>query len=252
MAGAAVGGFDDLLALMHQHLHQFDAGRDNRAAFLRVYATMTAGVRERLGGDFFLDPAWLERVAVRFAWWYFDALDRYEQNAHPPPAWEYAFDIARRKQGFLLQDILLGMNAHINNDLPLVVAGILQDEGDWPDSCRTTRRRFDHDQINRVLYLIIPEVERVTAAHYGRWILPLGRVLGTLDQALSLYGLRTWRDNVWRNALFLLAAQTDLERRRVIAAIQEDALHVAKAIERFPVLRRFRPLAPLARRWHLC
>ena len=48
----------------------------------------------------------------------------------PPPAWAYAFDIAARKRAFLLQDILLGMNAHINNDLPLVVAEILHAEGD--------------------------------------------------------------------------------------------------------------------------
>jgi hypothetical protein len=247
-----IASITDLLTLMHRQLARFDAAHDHRAAFLRVYATMTAAVADRMDQDFFLDPPWLERVAIRFAWWYFDALGRHERSDSPPPAWGYAFDIARRRQAFLLQDILLGMNAHINNDLPLVVAQILRDEGDDADPVRNTRRRFDHDQINRVLYLVIPEVERVTAAHYGRLILPLGRVLGTLDQALSLYGLRTWRDNVWRNAAFLLAARSDSERHRVIGMIQEDALHVAKSIERFPVLRHLRPLAPLARRFHLC
>jgi hypothetical protein len=253
MGGATITDIDSLLALMHRHLERFDAARDNRAAFLRVYATMTASARDHLlAGDFFLDGAWVERVAVRFAWWYFDALDRYEQGADPPPAWRYAFDVARRRQGFLLQDILLGMNAHINNDLPLVVADILRREGDEGHLARAVRRRFDHDQINRILHEVIPTVEAVTARHYGRLIRPLGRVLGTLDQSLSTFGLKTWRDNVWRNAQFLLAAETEAERNLVIGIIREDALHVARSIERFPVLSWFRPLAPLMRRWHLC
>lgn len=252
MGGARIAGLDDLLALMRQHLARFDAASDNRAAFLRVYMTMTGSVREHLAKPFFLDPSWVERVAVRFAWWYFDALARHERGDRPPPAWGYAFDVAVRRQGFLLQDILLGMNAHINNDLPLVVAGILRDEGDSADPIRTARRRFDHDMINRVLHAVIPEVEETTAEHYGRLIRPLGRLTGTLDQALSLYGLRTWRDNVWHNARFLLAAAGGAERERVVAMIETDALHVARSIERFPVLGALRPIAPLMRRWRLC
>lgn len=237
---------------MAQQLDRFDAAGDNRAAFLRVYMTMTGSVHDHLHRPFFIDPAWIERVAVRFAWWYFDALERYEAGRTAPPAWTYAFTVARRRQGFVLQDILLGMNAHINNDLPLVVAGILRAEGDADDPARAARRRFDHDMINRVLHSVIPTVEAVTADHYGRLIRPLGRLTGTLDQALSLFGLRTWRDNVWRNAMALLAARTDAERERVVAVIQEDALHVAQSIERFPVLGTLRPLAPLMRRWRLC
>ncbi|HWI53068.1 MAG TPA: DUF5995 family protein [Symbiobacteriaceae bacterium] len=249
---AMASSVDDLLGLMHRQLARFDAAGDNRAAFLRVYATMTASVRERMDDGFFIDPAWIERVAVRFAWWYFDALDRYEQHDEPPPAWAYAFDVAARRQGFLLQDILLGMNAHINNDLPLVVAEILRREGDETPIERAVRRRFDHDQINRVLHLVIPTVEAESALHYGRLIRPLGKVLGTLDQSLSTFGLKTWRDNVWRNAVFLLAARTEAERRLVIHYIQEDALHVAQTIYQFPLLRWCRPLAPLMRRWRLC
>lgn len=249
---AMASSVDDLLTLMHRQLAKFDAACDNRAAFLRVYATMTAGVRECMGQGYFIDPAWIERVALRFAWWYFDALDRYEQHAEPPPAWAYAFDVAGRRQGFLLQDILLGMNAHINNDLPLVVAEILRREGDVTPLERVVRRRFDHDQINRVLHLVIPAVEDEAALHYGRLIRPLGKVLGTLDQALSTFGLKTWRDNVWRNALCLLAAKTEAEHKLVIRFIQEDALHVAHTIHQFPLLRWCRPLAPLMRRWRLC
>ncbi|MFZ5826593.1 MAG: DUF5995 family protein [Bacillota bacterium] len=252
MGGAKVESIADLLAVMTRHLDRFDRAGDHRAAFLRVYRRMTATAQERLAERFFLDPAWVERVAIRFAWYYFDALDRYERGANPPPAWEYAFNVAVRRQGFLLQDVLLGMNAHINNDLPLVVAEILRAEQDETSLFRTIRRRFDHDQINRVLHQVIPTVEEEIAGAYGRWVLPLGRVMGRLDQTLSTFGLKTWRDNVWRNGRFLLAAADEEERRLVVHFIQQDALRVAREIERFPILRWCRPLAPLMRRWRLC
>ncbi|MFZ5815061.1 MAG: DUF5995 family protein [Bacillota bacterium] len=252
MGGAHVGSLDDLLAVMTAHLARFDRAEDHRAAFLRVYRRMTATARQRLTEPFFLDPAWVERVAIRFAWYYFDALDRFERGDAPPPAWEYAFRVAVRRQGFLLQDILLGMNAHINNDLPLVAAEILRGERDEASLFRILRRRFDHDQINRVLFEVIPAVEREVAGCYGRLVLPLGRVMGTLDQHLATFGLKSWRDNVWRNARFLLAAESEPERQMVIRFIQQDALRVAREIERFPLLRWARPLAPLMRRWRLC
>lgn len=252
MGGAQVSGLDELLALMGSQLERWDRCCDNRAAFLRVYRHMTGSVRDRLSDGFFIDPAWIEWVAVRFAWWYFDALARYERNDRPPPAWALAFDVARRRRGFLLQDVLLGMNAHINNDLPLVVAAILREEGDADDPGLAWRRHFDHDQINRVLHLVIPPVEDELARTYGRLIRPLRIVMGGLDRALATFGLISWRDNVWRNARFLLAARTEAERRQVIRFIEEDALHVAHQIEQFPPLRWFRPLAPLMRRLHLC
>lgn len=252
MARQHVMCLDDLLSVMSTHLERFDAAGDHRCAFLRVYRQMTASVKERLTGSFFLDPAWVERVAIRFAWYYFDALDRFEQGGSPPPPWAYAHTVAVRKQGFLLQDILLGMNAHINNDLPLVAAEILRGDLDERSVFRTVRRRFDHDQINRVLHEVIPAVEAEIARCYGRWILPLGRVMGTLDQTLATFGLKTWRDNVWRNARFLLAAENEAERAMVIHFIQQDTLRVAKEIEQFPLLRWCRPLAPQMRRWRLC
>lgn len=238
-----------LLGMMDRQLAGFDQSRDHRAAFLRVYRRMTAEVQAHLTDAFFLDPAWVEQVAVRFSGYYFDALERFDAGDSPPPAWALAFTVARERRAFLLQDVLLGMNAHINNDLPLVVAEMLAGETD-PAAVR--RRRFDHDQINRVLHEVIPAVEAELSQTYGRLILPLGRLMGTLDQTLATYGLKTWRDNVWRNGLFLRAAVGEAERGLVVAFIQRDALDVGEQILQFPPLRWCRPLARVMRGWRLC
>lgn len=248
--GARVERLDHLISLMERQLARWDRTGDHRAAFLRTYRVMASGVCDRLARDFFLDPAWIERMAVRFGWWYFKALAQYEGGRRPPPAWNYAFTIARRGEGFLLQDVLLGMNAHINNDLPQVVASLLREETPHPRV--RVRRRFDHDQINRVLYLVLPAVEAELAAHYGRLIGPLCYLMGGLDQSLATYGLINWRDAVWQNAQFLLAAKDEAERRQVIRVIEEDALRVAQEIERFAPLAWLRPLAPVMRAWRLC
>lgn len=248
--GEPVSSIRELLAVMRRQLRTWDAARDNRAAFLRVYSAMSAGVLERLHQNFFLDPAWIERVAVRFGWYYFHALGEWEQGRRAPPAWAYAFEQARRRRTFVLQDILLGMNAHINNDLPQVVWELLVGEGDAGDRERSLRRRFDHNQINRVLELVIPGVGREVSRHYGRGIRPLSWVLGDLDEALTLFGLITYRDKVWRNAQFLLGAK-EAERPIVTHWIELDALHTAELIARFGPLRPFRRLAGLTRRLRL-
>lgn len=236
---------------MEKQLRAFDRAGDHRAAFLRVYAHMTRKVLRRMQGPFFLDPDWIERVAVRFADMYFDALAAFDGRRRPPPAWHLAFDSATRRRCFLLQDIVLGVNAHINNDLPQVLAAILRAEGDWPDQPRLLRRRFDHDQINRVLYEIIPAVEGEAASHYGRLVGSLGRIMGGLDETLATFGLKQYRDKTWRNAQFLLAAQGDQERADVAGWIEQDALEVGQVVLRYTAPRWLMPLAGPARRMRL-
>jgi hypothetical protein len=249
--GEPVATMEGLVRLMRRQLQQWDAARDNRAAFLRVYTTMTDWVRQKRSDSFFLDPDWIERVAVRFGWYYFHALTEWEAGRRAPPAWTFAFERARQRRNFVLQDILLGMNAHINNDLALVVWELLRSEGDGADRFRSIRRRFDHDQINRILEMVLPTAEKEVAIHYGRGISPLGKVMGHLDESLAVFGLITYRDKVWQNGQFLLAARNERERAQVIHWIESDALAVAQAIDQFGPLRPFKPFARLARRLRL-
>jgi hypothetical protein len=242
-----------LLIRMEKQLSRFDRNRDNRAAFLRVYAHMTRRVLRRMtAGGFFLDPAWIERVALRFADYYFGALSAYDDGGRTPPAWQLAFDCALRKRTYLLQDIVLGVNAHINNDLPQVLAEILWDEADWPDAGKLIHRRFDHDQINRVLHEIIPAVEGEVAEHYGRLVRLLGAAMGRLDESLATFGLKQFRDNTWRCAQFLLAAPTPAEQATVVGWIEQDARLVGQLAVRYGAPGWARPGAGLARRLRLC
>ncbi|MDD9265426.1 DUF5995 family protein [Paenibacillus sp. GCM10023248] len=106
----------------------------HRAVFQRVYLLMTQEMQKRLASGFFHDTVWMERVLVGFAKLYFDAVDAYEAGLPCSPAWELAFHEAAVKYGFVLQDALLGINTHINNDLPLALYMILSEDQAWPDA----------------------------------------------------------------------------------------------------------------------
>ncbi|MDR6882542.1 hypothetical protein J2X61_004323 [Bacillus sp. 3255] len=91
-------------------------------------------MQKRLASGFFHDTVWMERVLVGFAKLYLDAVDAYEAGLPCSPAWELAFHEAAVKYGFVLQDALLGINTHINNDLPLALYMILSEDQAWPDA----------------------------------------------------------------------------------------------------------------------
>lgn len=249
--GRDVRTVDDLIEVMEIQLSAFERTQDHRAAFLRVYLEMTRRVQKRMTSAFFMDPAWVVRVAIRFASYYFDALDAFEARRRTPPAWELAFGLAVQKRAFLLQDILLGVNAHINNDLPQVVADILRAEGDDATYLRLVRRRFDHDQINRILHEIIPIVEVEVGSRYGRLLTALGFLMGRLDEALATHGLKSFRDRVWSQARFLLAAEGEQERQAALRFIEQDALQVARDIDGHLAPPWVRGLCALMRRWRL-
>ncbi len=75
-----------------------------------------------------------------------------------PKAWQIAFDTAARDDTGAVQDMLLGINAHVQNDMPFVLAslGLTTPKGD--------SRKPDHDEangtLNRAYEDVVAEVKR--------------------------------------------------------------------------------------------
>src|SRR5436189_2206016 len=75
----------------------------------------------------------------------YDAYTRGDLVNTPAP-WRIAFDAANNHQVQGIGNLLLGMNAHINRDLPFVLyrMGLFNSDG--------TSRKAHHDKVNSVLY----------------------------------------------------------------------------------------------------
>jgi hypothetical protein len=122
-------------------------GCDHRAVFVTTYLIVTEVVLQTLRHDphFFDDPNYLISEDALFADYYFRAFDTHAAGRPVPEAWRIAFETAGSGDANAGQDMLLGINAHVQRDQPFVLAqlGLRTPQG-------ATRKR-DHDRFNTLL-----------------------------------------------------------------------------------------------------
>lgn len=129
---AALPTVESLIARMDALLVQLRDKQDPRRFFHATYLRTTRAVGTELAAAGFLDAAWVQRWDVVFAGFYLDALDAHHRDGPVPGPWAVAFGAG----GTLppLRHVLLGMNAHINYDLPqALLAPILAEKGTPPE-----------------------------------------------------------------------------------------------------------------------
>ena len=115
-----------------------EAANDPKRIFHATYLRTTIAVAEEMerpGG--FADPQWTERWDVAFADLYLEALKRLQAGEQPSRPWAIAFGARRGLP--VLNSLLLGMNAHINYDLPQALLAVITDE-EFDDAEMVARR----------------------------------------------------------------------------------------------------------------
>lgn len=204
---ADFAGLDALIARMAADLADLTERADARRWFHATYLRTTRAVAEEIGRGGFADPEWVARWDLAFAELYLDALDADRRGDSVPGPWRVAFDVARRDLGPPpLSHVLLGMNAHINYDLPqALLAVITPEEFDQPEMVR--RRQQDHRHIDAILQARVgAEDDELSAVSR---ITVIDRLLRPANRAASRRFLAEARRKVWHNALVL-----DQRRRR--------------------------------------
>mgnify|MGYP005855837387 CR=1 FL=1 len=172
---------------------------DRRSVFLTVYTRMTEAVRAAIETGFFADSEWVSSYLVTFADYYRRALLAFERREFEslPRAWTVAFATAVRGGALVAQDALLGINAHINDDLTYT----LRDVGVDPDR---RVKRVDHDRINEILSRLTAVVrESLVEVYDALGVTGVDALFDPLDDRLALLGLAGSREFAWRNALLL-------------------------------------------------
>lgn len=196
------------------------------AIFARAYVRMTQtyGWSRDIPG-YYEDVPFANHQDAVFAKQFTDAYYAYQSGdrASVPQAWLTAFDASRDKRVSTTGSLLLGMNAHINRDLPFVLAavGLVAPDG--------SSRKPDFDAVERWLYTATEPLLAEFAARFDP----------TADDATDPYGLSNltlfqivsgWRESAWRNAEALVSASTPAERDLVAASIEADAANAAQTI----------------------
>ena len=139
---------DALIERMQALLEPLQAADDPRQYFHATYLRTTIAVAEAIRGGGFIDPEWAERWDVTFASLYLDALEVATSGGQPTRPWQIAFGAPRDLPA--LNHVLLGMNAHINFDLPQALVTVITDE-EFDAPALVAKREEDHRAIDRVL-----------------------------------------------------------------------------------------------------
>ena len=193
-----------LITRMTELLRPLEGADDPARFFLGTYLRTTEAVAAALDTGAFEDSAWVARWDVDFAELYLDALEAYRADpAAVAEPWRLAFGA---RSGLPPEaHVLLGMNAHINFDLPQSLVRVIPAE-DFDHPERLDLRRRDHERIDAVLAARVAEEDVALQLAGGRRT-PLDRVLAPANRTASRLLLRESRRKVWANAVALHAAR---------------------------------------------
>lgn len=218
---------DSVIAEMQTREAPLDAACNHNEVFALTYLRTTEQYRtSALTPGFFSDPAFINHQDALFAKYYFDAWDNYRagNTAAVPQAWRLAFQAADQKKVMGIGNLLLGMSAHVNRDLPYVLAtiGLVKPDG--------TSRKPDHDKVNEFLNLVIEPLIEEVSSRFDPTVGYTEFQGTTLDDAAFLQILVAWREQAWRNAELLVSAPTPAARALVEAQIETAAAAEANLI----------------------
>jgi hypothetical protein len=216
-------------AVVREMARRFDplaSACHHNAVFAMTYLRTTEEYRRTIEDPtFFSDTSFVNHEDAVFAEYYFRAYDDWAKGRRDavPAAWLVAFDAAQGRQVSGSGNLLLGMSAHINRDLPYVLAGIGLVR---PDE---SSRKPDHDKVNQFLNRVTQPVIAEAAARFDP-TMDDSNMPGTFDETATLQMVVAWRETAWRNAERLASARTDAERAEVARSIEDYSLGVAQSI----------------------
>jgi hypothetical protein len=174
---------------------------DGVACFNGMYLRVTEAVRDELPN--FESPAFVERLDVLFAEFYFQAYDAALEGEWISQAWAPLF--ARRQEKRLaLQFAITGMNAHINNDLAHALVLTWKELGDVP--ARDTPEARDYERVNAILERVETEIKVPLS---DELIATVDTAFGTTDDFLALWSIRRARAQAWERARIMRTVTGD-------------------------------------------
>jgi hypothetical protein len=200
-----------VITRMQTLIDAWETSNDHRAVFLSCYAMMTRNMFVALDKQAFRDASWVSTLLHQFAGYYFEAVDTYDDTTSCSTVWRFAFDAARKPDTHVIQNLMLGVNAHINYDLVLALVDILQEE--WADLSPEQRaaRYYDHCHVNTIIAATINSVQDQVIERYNPAMDIVDKLFGPLDEWLIAKLVANWREEVWQHAGELMACTNTTE-----------------------------------------
>jgi hypothetical protein len=210
---------------MSKRLAPLASSCSHNALFALLYFDVTNHIGTSVRTDgYFQVPSVISHEDALFASYYFNAYDAWSKGdrVNTPMPWQIALDAAQGHQVSGLGNLLLGMNAHINRDLPFVLyrMGLFNSDG--------STRKPDHDKVNSVLY---DAYDQAIGEGARRFDSSLSQDSGPTAADSGIQSVIAWREEAWRNAERLASASSDAERAQITEQINDAATLEAQVIK---------------------
>jgi hypothetical protein len=180
---------DEILQRLDQIIFTCRQENSRLGFFATLYRNVTIKVKEGIAAGIFDDGPRMGRLDVAFANRYLAALETFRQNQPLSSCWRIAFETASNYWPLIIQQLLLGINAHINFDLGIAAAGIAP----GPE---LPALRQDFDRINDILGGMILKVRRDVES-LSPWVKFLDQLAPTSEDRIINFSLNKARASAW-------------------------------------------------------
>ncbi len=212
---------DAVIKEMTRRFNPLASSCDHDAIFSLTYLRTTEAYRRAISDpQFFSNNAFVNREDAEFSSLYFSADTDYRAGRHDqvPSTWRIAFDAAETKRVSAAGNLLLGMNAHITRDLPVVLDQL------------GLGNKADHDKVNQILATVAEPLLQEIARRFDPSI-NSSDVPGTqLDNDALLELVYAWREEAWQKATALHTAPTPAAKQTVMAEIEANSAARARTL----------------------
>ena len=212
---------DDVVRLLSEVTDAARAGAHRRGYFAAMYRQMSVSIHHSIDNGDFDDGPRMSRFAAIFANRYLDGLGAYQRAAAPTRSWRAAFQASDRKDRLILQQVVLGINAHVNLDLGVAAATVAP--GDAIGGMKA-----DFGRINAIIGGLLDAVQDAIGA-FSPLLDLLWRISDRPGDEVLNFSFRVARDEAWRHAV-LLAGVSDEERPAVIDSFDRATALLARLV----------------------
>lgn len=192
---AAPASIADVVTVM-QSIDGLLPDNDGLKWFNKLYLMVTQKIDGQSPQSAWENPAWLTRLDVVFAGFYFAAIvGALTQNADTASSWDALFEARNRAGIDRIQFALAGMNAHINHDLALALLQT-DDEMHLTPALQSPEHN-DYQRVNALLKAELPVALQFLATGI---VGELAQDTGKIGRLLAIWDIHVARDLAWNFA----------------------------------------------------
>jgi hypothetical protein len=217
----AVTTIEEVIAQLDKIIEWSLTNKSRIGYFATLYRRMTIAVQQGILNNSFQDGKRMEQLDIIFASRYFTAWNAYINKQPCSNAWCTAFDACQNPDLIVLQQLILGINTHINLDLCIAAA----------ECCPGNKiydLQSDFEKINQIIEAQ-SQLMQNTLCNICFPLKLLTNISNNKEKAVLNFSIDTARKCSWANAI-VLAGASDSIKSGHISQIDNMVVELAKKI----------------------